>query len=155
MANTYTQINIQLIFVVKGRDNILNKSFRSELFKYIHGILKSSGQFPLATNGYLDHVHTFFELNPKNSISEIAQLVKGNSSKWINDNNFIGNKFSWQAGYGGFSYSRSQRDKVIKYVEGQEEHHRNVTFKDEYLRFLTAFEIKHDEKYLFDWVDLD
>ncbi len=135
MANTYTQINIQLVFVVNGRDNLLKKTFRSDLFKYIHGILKNSGQFPLATNGYLDHVHTFFELNPKNSISEIAQILKTNSSKWINENNFIGNKFSWQAGYGAFSYSRSQRDRVIKYIGGQEKHHKKVTFKDEYLEF--------------------
>lgn len=154
MANTYTQINVQLVFVVKGRNCILKQSFRSDVFKYIHGILKETGQFPLATNGYLDHVHTFFELNPKNSISEIAQIVKANSSKWINESNFIGNKFSWQVGYGGFSYSRSQRDRVIKYIEGQEEHHKKVAFKDEYLGLLKAFEIEHDEKYLFDWVDL-
>ncbi len=155
MANTYTQINIHLIFVVKDRDTLLKKSYRSEVFKYINGILKNCEQFPLAVNGYLDHVHIFFELNPKNSISEIAKLVKTNSSKWINESKFIGNKFSWQVGYAAFSYSRSQRDKVIKYIEGQEEHHRKVTFKDEYIDFLKAFEVKYNEKYLFNHVDLD
>ncbi len=155
MANTYTQINIQLIFVVNKRDNLLKKLFRPEVFKYIHGILKELEQFPLATNGYSDHVHTFFELNPKSSVSEIAQIVKANTSKWINEKNFIVNKFSWQAGYGGFSYSRSQRDQVVRYIKGQEEHHKKVTFKDEYLKFLTAFGIEYDEKYLFNWIDLD
>ncbi len=155
MANTYTQLNIQLIFVVNGRDNILKNTFRSDIFKYISGILKEAHQFPLAVNGYLDHVHAFFELNPKTSVSEIARIVKTNSSKWINENNFIGNKFNWQTGYGGFSYSHSQRDTVIKYIKNQEQHHKKKTFKEEYLEFLTAFDIKHDKKYLFEWVDLD
>ncbi len=154
MANTYTQLNIQLIFAVSGRDNILKNTFRNELFKYISGILKESEQYPLAVNGYLDHVHVFFELNPKNSVSEISRIVKANSSKWINDNNFIGTKFNWQSGYGAFSYSRSQRDNVIKYIINQEKHHKKKSFKDEYLEFLTAFEINHDKKYLFEWIDL-
>ena len=155
MANTYTQLNIHLIFVVNGRDNLLKNAFRKELFKYISGILKESGQFPLAVNGYLDHVHAFYELNPKNSISEIARIVKSNSSKWINDKEFLRTKFNWQKGYGAFSYSRSQRDSVIKYIVNQEEHHKKRSFKDEYLEFLNAFEVEYDEKYLFEWVDLD
>ncbi len=155
MANTYTQLNIHLIFVVNGRDNLLKNAFRKELFKYISGILKESGQFPLAVNGYLDHVHAFFELNPKNSISEIARIVKSNSSKWINDKEFLRTKFNWQKGYGAFSYSRSQRDSVIKYIVNQEDHHKKRSFKDEYLEFLTSFGIDYDEKYLFEWVDLD
>ncbi|MCP5061786.1 MAG: IS200/IS605 family transposase [Ignavibacteriae bacterium] len=155
MANTYTQLNIQLIFVVNGRDNILKNSFRNELFKYISGILKESKQYPLAVNGYLDHVHAFFELNPKNSVSEISRIVKANSSKWINENNFTRNKFKWQKGYGTFSYSRSQRNKVIKYIINQEKHHKKISFKDEYLDILTKFDIQHDKKYLFEWVNLN
>ena len=154
MANTYTQLNIQLIFAVKGRDCILKNTFRQEVFKYISGILKENKQYPLAVNGYLDHVHAFFELNPKDSISDIARIIKSNSSKWINDNNFIGTKFHWQEGYGAFSYSRSQRDKVIKYIVNQEKHHKKTSFKDEYHNFLKAFEIEYDEKYMFEWIDL-
>lgn len=154
MANTYTKLNIQLIFVVNGRENLLKSTFREELFKYISGILKSSNQFPLAVNGYLDHVHAFFELNPNSSVSEISRIVKASSSKWINEKNFIGNKFSWQKGYGAFSYSRSQRDDVIKYIVNQEEHHKKKTFSNEYLEFLTAFGIEHDKRYLFDWVEI-
>ena len=125
------------------------------MFKYIFGILKENNQFPLAVNGYLDHVHAFFELNPNNSISEISRFVKTNSSKWINKKGFIKRKFNWQKGYGAFSYSHSQRDNVINYILNQEEHHKTKPFKDEYLEFLTAFDIKHDKKYLFEWVDLD
>ena len=154
MANTYTQLNIQLIFAVKGRGCILKNTFREEVFKYISGILKENKQYPLAVNGYLDHVHAFFELNPKDSISDIARIIKSNSSKWINDNNFIGTKFHWQEGYGAFSYSRSQRDKVIKYIVNQEKHHKKTSFKDEYHNFLKAFEIEYDEKYMFEWIDL-
>ena len=154
MANTYTQLNIQLVFAVKGRDSLLKKSFRYELFMYISGILKEINQFPLAVNGYLDHVHVFFEMNPKNSVSEISRILKSNSSKWINDKNFLMNKFNWQSGYGAFSYSRSHRDKVIKYIMNQEKHHKKKTFKDEYLDFLTSFNIKHEKKYLFEWINL-
>ncbi len=154
MANTYTQLNIQLIFSVQGRDCILKNSFRKEVFKYISGILKENNQYPLAVNGYFDHIHAFFELNPKDSISDIARIVKSNSSKWINNNNFIGTKFHWQEGYGAFSYSRSQRDKVIKYIANQEQHHKKKSFKNEYHDFLKAFEIEYDEKYMFQWVDL-
>jgi len=154
MANTYTQLNIQLVFAVKGRDSLLKKSFRYELFMYISGILKEINQFPLAVNGYLDHVHVFFELNPNNSVSEISRILKSNSSKWINDKSFLMNKFNWQSGYGAFSYSRSHRDKVIKYIMNQEKHHKKKTFKDEYLDFLTSFNIKHEKKYLFEWINL-
>lgn len=153
MANTYTQINIQLIFAVKGRENLLKDNFRQDLFKYISGILNGNNQHPLAVNGYKDHVHAFFELNPINSISEIARIVKTNSSKWINENKFLQCKFHWQTGYGAFSYSRSQRDSVIKYVMNQEEHHKTKTFKEEYIDFLKAFGIQYDSKYLFDWID--
>ena len=127
MANTYSQINIQCIFAVKGRENIINNSFRDNLHKYMYGILKNDNLFPLAVGGWLDHVHIFFELNPNMKISDIIRMVKSTSSKWINENNFIKGKFYWQGGYGAFSYARSQRNNVIKYIMTQEEHHKNKT----------------------------
>jgi REP element-mobilizing transposase RayT len=151
MANTYTQLNTHVVFAVKGRDNILPSKIRPELFKYISGILTNSNQFSLAVNGYKDHVHLFFEMNPANSLSEIVRIVKANSSKWINENRLIPGKFSWQEGYGGFSYSRSQRDDVIKYIIKQEEHHHKKTFREEYLSILKSFEISFDERYIFDF----
>ena len=151
MANTYTQLNTHVVFAVKGRDNILPSKIRPELFKYISGILTNSNQFSLAVNGYKDHVHLFFEMNPANSLSEIVRIVKANSSKWINENRLIPGKFSWQEGYGGFSYSRSQRDDVIKYIIKQEEHHHKKTFREEYLSILKSFEIRFDERYIFDF----
>ena len=153
MANTYTQINMHVVFSVKGRENILHAKLRPKLFKYISGILSNERQFPLAVNGYKDHVHMFFEMNPKNSLSEIMRIVKSNSSKWINQNKFLPGKFSWQAGYGGFSYSRSQRNNVIQYIMQQEKHHKEATFREEYLKLLKRFEIDFDEQYIFEFYD--
>lgn len=153
MANTYTQINVQLIFAVKGRENLLMDSFRQDLFKYISGILKTNKLYPLAVNGYKDHVHAFFELNLTSSVSEIARIIKPNSSKWINEQKYLNHKFNWQTGYGVFSYSRSQRNTVIRYLVNQEIHHKTKSFKEEYLDFLKAFEIQYNSEYLFDWID--
>jgi len=153
MANTYTQLNIHGIFSVLGRENILTGNFRYELFKYISGILKNIKQYPLAVNGYKDHVHVFFELHPTASVSEVMQIVKSNSSNWINENKFIPGKFRWQSGYGAFSYSRAQRDNVINYIIEQEKHHSTRSFKDEYLELLRRFEIDYNDVYLFDFYD--
>jgi putative transposase len=152
MANTCTQINI-VIFAVKGRENLLPSKLRPKLFKYISGILTNTNQFSLAVNGYKDHVHLFFEMNPVKSLSEIVRIVKANSSKWINENKFITGKFSWQEGYGGFSYSKSQRDHVIKYIIKQEKHHHQKTFREEYLIILKSFEIDFNEHYIFEFYD--
>ncbi len=154
MANTYSQLNIHAVFAVKGRQNLLLPHFRYELFKYMSGILSNDGSFPLAVGGWYDHVHVFFELQPVMSISKQIQVLKASSSKWINENHFLPGKFNWQEGYGAFSYSRWQRDRVIKYILHQEEHHRKQTFKTEYLKILDQYNIPYDEKYLFDFMDV-
>ncbi len=153
MANTYTQLNIHVVFAVKGRENMLTPKLRPELFKYISGILTNTNQFSLAVNGYQDHVHIFFEMNPTKPLSDIVRIVKANSSKWINENRLISGKFSWQEGYGGFTYSRSQRDEVIKYIMKQEEHHRQKTFQEEYLNILETFKINFNESYIFEFYE--
>ena len=151
MANTYTQLNIHAVFSVKGRENLLSKTVRDELFPYIAGIVKSFNNFPLAVNGYKDHVHLFFELSPSLSVSDVLEKVKSNSSKWINDKKLMPGKFSWQAGYAAFSYSRSQRANVIQYIVNQEQHHKNTTFREEYLKFLEMFKLDVDLRYLFEF----
>lgn len=153
MANSFTQTNIHVVFAVKNRENIINSELREPLFKYISGILKNIGQYPLAVNGWRDHVHLFFEMSPTKSISEIMRIVKTNSSKWINENKFVAGRFAWQKGYGAFSYSHSQRNEVIQYIMHQENHHQEKTFRQEYLTFLKKFEIDFDEKYLFDFLE--
>ncbi len=153
MANTYTQINIHVVFSVKGRENIITAKFKSELFKYISGILNNTKQFSLAVNGYKDHVHLFFEMHPTTALSDIIRIVKTNSSKWINERKFVKGKFRWQEGYGAFSYSKSQRNNVIKYIMQQEKHHREKTFREEYLELLKKFDIKFDNHYVFEFYD--
>ena len=153
MANTYSQINIHCVFAVRGRENFLTKDFRDDLHRYMSGILRGDGSYPLAVNGWMDHVHAFFELPVTMAISDQMRMLKSSSSKWINDNKFLKGKFSWQEGYGAFSYSRSQRDSVIKYIMNQENHHRKITFKKEYMHLLKKFEIPFEHQYLFEFYD--
>jgi hypothetical protein len=119
----------------------------------MNGILRAETGFALAVGGWKDHVHLFFEQKTAQSTADVLRVVKTNSSKWINDLNLTREKFNWQDGYGAFSYARSQRDQVIKYVMNQERHHAKCTFREEYLRMLNEFEIPHDPKYLFDFFD--
>ncbi len=149
MANTYTQIHIQFVFVVKFRKALIDKSFKQELYQYITGIVQSYGHKMLAINGVEDHVHVFIGLRPTQSISDLMQDVKGSSSKWINEKKFLKVKFEWQEGYGAFSYSKSHVQKIINYVNNQEKHHAKQTFRDEYIEFLKKFDIEYDERYIF------
>jgi len=153
MANTYSQLNIHCIFAVRGRENIITSNFRDDLYRYMSGILKNDGSFPLAVNGWMDHVHVFFELPVTMAISDQMRMLKATSSKWINDNNLVKGKFSWQEGYGAFSYSHSQRGAVIQYIINQEDHHKNQAFREEYLDLLKKFEIPFEDKYVFEFYD--
>ena len=153
MPNTYTQIYIQIVFAVKGRQNLIAKQNREELHKYITGIVQNREQKMLSIFSMPDHTHLLISLKPSISISDVVRDIKAGSSKFINDSNWIKGKFNWQEGFGAFSYSKSQIDNVIKYILNQEEHHKKQTFKEEYLDFLHKFEIEFDEKYLFEWIE--
>ena len=153
MAGTYTQINVHGIFATNGRENILTADIRQRLNRYVSGIIKSNEMFPLAVNGFVDHLHVFFELSPTASLAHVIQIIKASSSKWMNENHFMLGKFSWQTGYAAFTYSRSQRDNVIQYIMNQEFHHANKTFREEYLEFLKKYEVDFDERYLFEFYD--
>lgn len=153
MAGTFSQIYIQYVFAVKGRENLLQKPWRDDVFKYIAGIIKAKGQKPIIVNGVADHVHVFVGLKPAMSISDLVRDIKNNSSKFINEQKFIKRKFSWQEGYGVFSYAHSQIENVYQYIANQEEHHKKKTFQEEYVDFLKKFEIEYNEKYLFEWID--
>jgi putative transposase len=153
MSGTYTQIYIQVVFAVKGRENLIGKAWKDDLHKYIAGIIKGKEQKSIIVNGMPDHIHAFIGLKPSLSISDLVRDVKNNSSKFINENRLVKGKFSWQEGYGAFSYSHSQIENVYNYILNQEIHHRAKSFKEEYLEFLKKFEIEHNEKYLFDWIE--
>jgi REP element-mobilizing transposase RayT len=153
MADTFSQIYIHLVFSVKGRQNIIHKTWREELFKYVSGIIKGRDQKVFAIGGMPDHIHILISLRPNYMVSELVNSVKTNSSKWINSKEFIKGKFNWQEGYGAFSYGQSQLDHVIQYINNQELHHQRKSFKEEYIELLEKFNVKFDEKYLFDWVE--
>jgi REP element-mobilizing transposase RayT len=153
MADTFSQIYIHLVFSVKGRQNIIHKTWREELFKYVSGIIKGRDQKVFAIGGMPDHIHILISLRPNYLVSELVNSVKTNSSKWINSKGFIKGKFNWQEGYGAFSYGQSQLDHVIQYINNQELHHQRKSFKEEYIELLQRFNVKYEEKYLFDWVE--
>jgi REP element-mobilizing transposase RayT len=153
MAGTFSQIYIQIVFAVNGRTNLLQKPWREEVFKYMAGIINGKNQKPIIVNGVANHVHLFVGLKPSMSVSDLVRDIKNNSSNFINDQKFVRGKFSWQEGFGSFSYSHSQIEQVYQYILNQEEHHRKKTFKEEYLDFLKKFEVDYDEKYLFEWND--
>ena len=152
MSNTYSHISIQAVFAVKGRENLIGDKWRHSLHEYIAGIIRKEAM-TLAVGGWKDHIHIFFGLPPTVNISNLIQKVKANSSRWINEQKFVNGKFQWQQGYGAFSYSRSQRDVVIKYVMNQEQHHKTKTFREEYLDMLNKFAIVYEPKYLFEFYD--
>ena len=152
MAGTFSQIYVHIVFSVKGRENILQKPWRDDLFRYMAGIIKEKNQKPIIINGAADHVHLFIGLKPNMNLSDLVRDVKNNSSNFINKKKLVNGKFSWQEGYGAFSYSHSQINDVYQYILKQEEHHLKRTFRDEYLDFLRKFEIQFDEKYLFEWI---
>lgn len=152
MPNTYTQLYVQIVFTVKGRENLISKNNREELHKYITGIVQKRDQKVLAVFCMPDHVHILVAIKPSIALSDLVRDIKAGSSKFITDQKWAG-KFSWQEGFGAFSYSRSQIDNVIKYILNQEEHHRKMTFREEYIDFLKKFEVDYDPDYLFEWID--
>lgn len=149
----FTQMYIQLIFAVKNREAALNPAIRKEVFQYISGIVTQLKHKSIIVNGVSDHVHIFLGLHQTLSISDTVKQIKQNSSLFINRKGLGLGKFSWQEGYGAFSYSRSQIETVYNYILNQEQHHRKQTFRVEYLDFLKKFEVDFDERFLFDFWD--
>jgi len=151
MANTYTQLYIQFVFTVKGRQNFILEQFREELEKVMCGIVKNNKCKTYAIYCNPDHTHIFIGMHPDISPSKLMEQVKSGSSKWINEKKFIRGHFSWQKGFGAFTYSRSHIDRVVNYVLNQPQHHEKQSFKDEYLLLLKKFDIEYDIKYVFEW----
>ncbi len=149
MANTFTQVHIHFVFAVKNRLGIIQSKWKEALYKYITGIAQNNNHKILAINGMSDHIHILIGVRPSQSISDLMKDIKQSSSKWINDNKLTALHFEWQEGYGAFSYSKSQIETVIKYIQNQEEHHKIKTFREEYLEILQNFEVDFDEKYIF------
>ena len=153
MPNTFTQLYIQFVFVVKGRENLIQSPWKDELYKYITGIVQNKKSKMLAVNGMSDHIHIFIGYKPSISIPDLIKDIKLASGLWINNNRYTKQKINWQEGYGAFSYSLEHVDKVCKYIQNQESHHQKKTFKEEYIDFLKEFKIEYEDKYLFEFFD--
>lgn len=153
MANTFTQIYIQVVFAVQNRNSLIMPAWEEELFKYITGIVQNKGQKMLSINGTKNHIHFFIGMKPTCKLSDLIREIKKSTSTFIKENRFSKFKFQWQEGFGAFSYSHSQLNDVIKYIENQKERHTKKTFKEEYLAFLKAYEIEFKNEYLFEWID--
>ena len=153
MANTYSQAHFHLVFAVKHRQALIQRSWKDELERYITGIVQTHKHKLLAIGAMPDHIHIFLGYHLMHRIPDLVEEIKTSSNHWIKQKNFSASKFDWQNGYGAFTHSRSQVDAVVKYVLHQEEHHRKKNFREEYLDMLQKAEIKFEEKYLFQFFE--
>jgi len=142
-----------MVFAVKGRQSLIQKKWKEELYQYITGIVQNNGHKMLRINGMPDHIHIFIGYQPKQTIPNLVETIKTDSNHFIKRKKFSPFKFNWQAGYGAFSYGHSQIDAVVKYIMNQEEHHRKRTFREEYLDMLQKFEVEFKDEYLFEYID--
>jgi REP element-mobilizing transposase RayT len=149
MANTYTQLFVHSTFSVKDRKKLILPGFKVELYKYISGIIRNKKHKLYAIGGIENHIHVFVSMKPDISVSEMIKELKMNSTNWINDRKFLKTKFEWQEGFGAFTYSKSQAEMVCKYILNQENHHKKMTFEEEYKKLLEKFGVEYDTKYLF------
>jgi putative transposase len=153
MSGTYSQIYLQTVFAVKGRESLILSNWEERLYRYITGIVQNNGQKMLAINGMPDHIHFLIGMKPSCCLSDLVREIKKSSNEFITENKFTKHKFTWQEGFGAFSYGHSQLDNVIQYIMNQKEHHTKRTFKEEYTGLLKKFNVEFDEKYLFDWIE--
>jgi REP element-mobilizing transposase RayT len=149
MPNTYTQLHVQFVFAVKYRLALINNTYRERLHQYITGTIQNDRHKMIQINSMPDHIHLLCGLRPHRAISDLMQKLKSESTKWINENSLCPVKFAWQEGYGAFSYSREQIHNVSNYIMNQEQHHKEVTFLEEYRNLLNQFEIEFQPQYLF------
>ena len=153
MPNTFSQIYIQVVFAVKGRECQIQHLWEEQLYKYITGIVQNHNQKMIAINGMPDHIHFLIGMKPTCCLSDLVREIKKSTNAYIRDNKLSSFKFQWQEGFGAFSYSHSSLDSVIHYIMNQKQHHIQKTFKQEYEEFLTKFNIEFKTEYLFEWYE--
>lgn len=149
MANTYTQLYFHIVFAVRGRKNHISKKWKEELYKYISGIISNKNQKLMIINGMPDHIHLLIGTKPNCNLSDLVRDIKANSSKWLNQKEFLNGKFEWQTGFGAFTVGQSQVPRIVNYIKNQEAHHRKKSFREEYIDFLKAYEIDYKTEYIF------
>ena len=153
MANSYTQLYVQMVFAVKNRQSLIFPEVKDRIEKYICGIASNIKCKPISIYCNPDHVHLLANIKPVVSIADAIRDIKSFSSHYINENHLVKGHFEWQTGYGAFSYGQSQIEAVKTYIANQYNHHKKRSFKEEYLALLTAFQVDYDDSYLFDRLD--
>ena len=153
MANTYTQIYLHVVFAVEGRQSLIKPEHNDELQKYITGIVSGQKHKLIAINNMPDHLHLLVGMRPDASLSDLVRDIKTNSSRFISGKRWVPGRFSWQEGFGAFSYSRSQLSSVIRYIDNQQKHHARKSLRDEYIELLERFGVEHDQRYIFKPLD--
>ena len=148
MANTYTKLNIHIVFHVKSTGITIRQKDLGQVFAYIGGIIRNVGGYPITVGGITNHIHILATMPKTMSVSEFVQKIKANSSKWIKTIDEYYETFAWQEGYGAFCVSPSLLKKTIRYIETQEQHHHEVSVRDEFIQFLKENGIEFDERYL-------
>jgi REP element-mobilizing transposase RayT len=150
MPQSLSSILIHLIFSTKNREPFLVPEIETELYPFIASIFKAVKSPVLIINGTSDHLHTLFSLSRVITVADIVEEVKTGSSKWLKTKGRGFRNFHWQSGYGAFSIGQSQIPTLKKYIARQKQHHRVVTFQDEYRKFLRAYDLEYDERYVWD-----
>jgi REP element-mobilizing transposase RayT len=150
MPHSLTHILIHAIFSIKGREPLIDRELRPRLWAYVVGIVRESGGGSIAIGGTADHIHLLVSIPPTMPVADIMRLVKTNSSRWVHEEFPTRKSFAWQTGYAAFSVSASNVERVKRYIADQEEHHRKVTFQEEYVAFLKRHGVAYDERYLWD-----
>lgn len=151
MSQTFTQVYAQIVFAVEWRQCLIDPGHKEEIHKFITGIVRNDGQKLIEINSMPDHMHILVGLKPDMALSDPVRDIKANSSRFINDKGWLRGRFRWQEGFGAFSYSHSQLESVIRYIQNQEQHHSTRTFKNEYLDILRRFDVAFDTRYVFEF----
>lgn len=151
MSSTHHQLFYHIVFSTKNRQPYLQQPERRQsMFEYLGGSVRGLDGVPVCIGGWIDHVHLLIKLTPSHCVADLLRQLKATSSKHMNDTSHQVHKFGWQEGYGAFTVGSPQKEIVIRYIQNQESHHRQATFKQEYVHLLTLAEIEYDERYLWD-----
>lgn len=149
MAHTFTNLLTHVIFSTKDRSPVITPDIKPRLLAYMGGIVRSIDGIALAIDGPTDHVHLLIKTPATVAMADVVRIVKANSSKWVHET-FPRSAFAWQTGYGAFSVSCSNVEAVSEYIAGQEEHHKTVSFQEEFVAFLRRHGVEYDERYIWE-----
>jgi putative transposase len=150
MAGKHISLLVHFVWSTAGREPWIVEDWREQLHSYIGGIARNKNAKLISAGGMYDHIHLYASLPSTITIADFVSVVKSNSSRWVHETFAHRKGFAWQEGYGAFSVSKSEEEKVINYIANQKQHHEKHSFKDEFMRFLHRYQVDYDERYLWD-----